>query len=232
MMLEDFSRLLGAPPGPNEALYERIVRDRETLPWPALWAEVAASSQVAGFTCTKVMFRYVPHITAYIGGAPVVRPGRFLTFEPALFDNFAAFFRDAIWVHITRRDTVAQAVSMYFAETTGRWATYSDTEIAPAIPPRYDGLRLQSLLDDFGLERQQWQHFFAHYGIEPVGLVYEDAVAAHPAYLAPLLARAGLAMPAQCPPRRIRKIGGALQANTARLLREDIGLGTEVDAEP
>jgi hypothetical protein len=222
MIVEDLCLSLGAPPCVNEALYAAIVAEAAPLGWAELWPEIAARSRAGPLGCHKVMFHYLPAIAAVIGGRPRAQRGPQRQFIPALCDDFVAFFRAAIWVHIRRRDVFAQAVSLYFAEATGAWQAYADTPRPAAQTVRYDAGRMQAMLDDIRLEDAAWQRFFAHYGIAPLAIFYEDAVAHYPSYLTPLLAQAGLAMVPAPAPRHIRKLGGAEQARFAALLRADV----------
>jgi LPS sulfotransferase NodH len=221
MMFDDLCRVMGEPYGLSEDLYDHIVKRKTRLSWPHLWADVSARNMVAGFACIKIMFHYTPKIAAFIAGTSVPR-GRCLAFQPALFDPFAAFFREAVWVHVTRQDVHAQAVSMYLAEATSHWHSYAfePPRAEPEIP--YDYPRLRRYFDDFVLEGAQWGHFFGHYGITPVVLDYAAAAADYPAYLAPLLATTGLKMRQPGAKRRMVKVGSTLQAEYAQRLEGDL----------
>jgi LPS sulfotransferase NodH len=78
------------------------------------------------------------------------------------------------WVHLSRRDLIAQAVSFARASRTGQWNT-------KRVPNRYRQLSLE--YDDAAVERcyrhvaeaaAQWPRFFDRAGITPIDVVYED----------------------------------------------------------
>jgi LPS sulfotransferase NodH len=225
MVFDDLLNVMGYPPRDSERLYVQIVRDKTTEPWEAVWADVRAHNHLAGYTVNKVMFHYTPQISSFIAGTPVVKARRFFEFRPELFDAFHVFFRDAIWVYVERRDVFAQAVSMYLAEATGRWEIRAGTS-RPAQPRRpdvrYDRVKLRDHLTQFLAERAQWPRLFDHYGIKPLRIEYEDAVARYPAYLDELLVTAGLEVSEPVPERRMFKVGTDLNHAYADTLRTEV----------
>jgi len=103
------------------------------------------------------------------------------------FGHFASAFKDAKWVKITRRDTVAQAVSRLMAKQTGiNHATGNpeDAHFAGNLARGYDDdynrkttYRYEVLLNyvtAIVLENLAWSRFFTSHGITPVELTYED----------------------------------------------------------
>jgi LPS sulfotransferase NodH len=75
------------------------------------------------------------------------------------------------WVHVERRDTVAQAISLWRAVQTAQWrAENRDAEVEPVF---HAGAIAH-------LKRRQeehaaaWRAWFAERGIEPLEIVYED----------------------------------------------------------
>jgi LPS sulfotransferase NodH len=222
MVFDDLLNVMGCEPRNAEWLYERIVREKTTDPWQAVWAEVRERNHVAGFTVNKVMFHYTPQISAFIAGNPVVKVQRFLEFKPGLFDAFHAFFRDAIWVYVERRDVFAQAVSMYLAEATALWEIRAGPSPPRRLDVRYDRVKLRNHLKSFLAERTQWPLLFEHYGIKPLRIEYEDAATRYPAYLDELLARAGFCVREPVPARRLFKVGTDLNHRFAEALRTDV----------
>ena len=223
MIFDDFRNLLGCEPIYSERLYEEIILKKEPLAWPALWKQIEAEWPPGSVPATKIMFRYAPQISHHIVGLPTSQPAQPSKFVPADFEALAFFFADAIWVHVRRQDVFAQAVSMYLAEATQVWEDRAGgaTSASTAPPPPYDTARMLSYLRKFVAEREQWSRFFGWYGIKPLTIDYEHAVAEYPQYMAPLLARAGLAMLPSPAPRRLFKLGTPLNETYATRLRAD-----------
>jgi LPS sulfotransferase NodH len=97
---------------------------------------------------------------------------------PSGHARLRAAFGDILFVHLARRDRLAQAVSLVKAEQTGLWHIAPDgTEVerlAPPRPPAYDFDRIAATFA--GLEAQEagWTAWFAAEGIAPLRLWYED----------------------------------------------------------
>jgi LPS sulfotransferase NodH len=89
-----------------------------------------------------------------------------------------AAFGDILFVHLARRDRLAQAVSLVKAEQTGLWHIAQDgTEVerlAPPQPPAYDFDRIAATLSDLEAQNAGWTAWFAAEGITPFPLWYED----------------------------------------------------------
>lgn len=104
----------------------------------------------------------------------------------------AAFGR-VLWLHLSRADRLAQAVSLVRAEQTGLWHMAPDgTEVerlAPPAPPVYDFARLATRRAALEAEEAGWQAWFAADGIAPLRIDY-DTLAADPAAQAARVLRA------------------------------------------
>jgi LPS sulfotransferase NodH len=225
MIYDDFLSVMGCPPRNSERLYAEIVKTSLVKPWAAVWETLCDRCSVQGVVVEKVMFHYTPYISAAIEGFALERRPPVYTFQPARFDAFYNFFRDATWVYIDRRDVFAQAVSMYFAESTQVWEIRDPAADSPADAARrvpYDRARLLRLLRNFLNERAQWQALFRQYGIAPLCLTYEDASANYPGYLNELIAATGLTPVIPLPPRRLSKVGDAKNEQFAQALRDDV----------
>ena len=232
MVVDDFCNVLGAAPIDAERPYTTIFRENAET-WPQAWENVRRTNAFAGIVAVKFMFHYTPAISALIAGAPAASAPLTHTFEASKFDAFHAFFRDAVWVHVRRRDVCAQAVSMYFAETSGRWelrAPPSGASAGAGAEVPYARARLMQIAQGFLQERRQWPLFFAHYGVTPTDIVYEEASRDYPRYLDGLLASLGLQAPARPAARRLYKVGTSLYDEFARRLRDDMSeaFGPEV----
>lgn len=74
------------------------------------------------------------------------------------------------FVHLWRRDLLAQAISLYRASATLQW-TSQDNAIAPAA---YSADDIQACLGQIGTADARWRAWFARCGLRPLELVYED----------------------------------------------------------
>jgi LPS sulfotransferase NodH len=110
------------------------------------------------------------------------------TFEegPGPLGSFFHQFSDAVWVHLKREDTVAQAVSRDIARQTNVFHS-----VAKGTGPHrygnavkgydpsynqkaeYDFDRLWRVFSGAAAENAMWEWFFESHGIAPVRLVYE-----------------------------------------------------------
>lgn len=92
--------------------------------------------------------------------------------------RFEAAFGRTLFIHLTRPDKVAQAVSGLKAEQTGLWHLAPDgTEIersAPPAEPAYDGAGLRRLYDEFTGFDAAWPAWFAAEGISPLRITYDE----------------------------------------------------------
>jgi len=186
---------------------------------------------VQGVIINKVMFHYTWMIANAIRGIRVERPRPIYKFKPDLFDAFHEFFSQSTWIYGERGDLFAQAVSMYLAEATDFWeireaSIRRPADLAARVP--YDRERLLTLARRFLAERTQWQCFFAHYGIVPIRLAYENAVVNYPGYLDNVIAVTGLRRVEPTPPRRMFKVGDARNDDFAERLRADAATDPEL----
>ena len=117
---------------------------------------------------------------------------------PGLADDSArleAAFGAPLYVHLSRRDKVAQAVSRLKAHQTGLWHMGADgTErerTAPHQAPGYDHERLAGFVAEAETADAEWNRWFAQHGITPVRVSYEDVAADPRAALARVLVALG-----------------------------------------
>jgi LPS sulfotransferase NodH len=231
MMLDDLLNVAGRWGADGEilrnALFTTNVAKAYPVPdWAAAWSLARSKNRVQHVIVLKVMFHYVAYLDAAIRGALPARRPPVPDFTPERFDAFHEFFRDAIWVSIERRDVFAQAVSMYLAEATQLWEIKAASPPQPGAmrPPPYDRERLEVYLRAFTRERAQWPQFFAHYGITPLRLTYEDAVDNYPRYLDEVFAATSLKRAPTVPERRFVKVGSVINEQYARRLRDETAL--------
>lgn len=84
---------------------------------------------------------------------------------------FKSFLRTVkCFVHITRKDLIAQAVSYAIAHQSREWSSLHTIEAKPS----YDGNLISNALNDIMSQTLQWQRFFSVNGISPIQIIYED----------------------------------------------------------
>ena len=231
LVYDDFFRLNGGPSLDAERPYTLLFRENVAT-WDDLWMALGERNVVADHVVIKVMFHYLPHLSQFIAGVRPANNWPIVTFEPRQCDAFFQFFEGSQWAHIEREDVCAQIVSLFMAEKSHIWEnrTGEARPEAPADAPiPYDRERLLKLARRILAERPLWRAFFAHYGITPLVIKYEDAAANYPGYLDELQRAMGLTSLSPCPPRRMFKVGGETHRDYAQRLRADLmaALGPE-----
>ena len=92
-------------------------------------------------------------------------------------DRLAAAFGDILYIHLTREDKLAQAVSMVKAEQTGLWHIAPDgselERLAPPQEPAYDFDRIRRKLLELEAYDEAWTAWFDAQGIQPLRIGYE-----------------------------------------------------------
>ncbi len=110
--------------------------------------------------------------------------------------RFAAAFGPPVYIHLSREDKIAQAVSHLRAEQSGLWHINPDgTErerLTSGHAPVYDARSLSDLVKDSERHDTAWINWFAGHGIEPVSVTYETLAHAPQAVLAMILSALGL----------------------------------------
>jgi LPS sulfotransferase NodH len=117
---------------------------------------------------------------------------------PGLPDDAARLesaFGRTLYLHLSRADKVAQAISLLRAEQSGLWHLAADgTERERTSPPQpaiYDPDRLSSLVKELEMDDAAWIAWFARHRIEPLWLSYETMAAAPQRTLADILSTLG-----------------------------------------
>lgn len=98
--------------------------------------------------------------------------------QPTDKARLEAAFGKTLFIHLTREDKLAQAVSMVKAEQTGLWHIAPDgTEVerlAPPGEPHFDFQRLDRKIDQLQRHDAAWTSWFTAQGIEPLRIGYES----------------------------------------------------------
>jgi len=164
--------------------------------------------------------------------------------ETGDFPHFAAAFRDALWVRISRRDLVLQAISREMSRQTGinhATASADVPHFAGNLMKGYDPAYNEETVYDYDAisdrvtsiraESRIWDHFFESHNIDPIQLVYEE-VAADPqmAHIDRMATEIGLPRTWSRIPRRMTKMGNARNAEwRARFFRDAAERGSAGD---
>jgi LPS sulfotransferase NodH len=146
--------------------------DREL---PRYLAEGTTPNGVFG---AKLMWGYFGDLLERLGTAP----------DGAAVEALTARFGVLAWIHVTRGDKVAQAVSLWRAVQTRAWSAAD----APEAHPVYDARGIGHLRDQLVAQDAAWQAWFAAKGIVPHAVEYERFAADHTATLRGVLAHLGL----------------------------------------
>ena len=116
--------------------------------------------------------------------------------ELSAAELFEALFGPLAYVHVSRRDKVAQAISLLKAEQSGLWHLAADgserQRTAPPATPHYDEDRIAALVGELEREDASWRAFFADSQIKPTPIEYEALAAAPGAELQKVLSALGL----------------------------------------
>ena len=197
----------GVPPHPGRFL-ERLprtgvgIRDDETPPAAPAYSSLAGlvdyrahlqrtfarGTTENGVFGAKLMLNQLPELQALTVPLPELAgldPGALLR----------RLFGDAVYVWVSRRDTVRQAVSLWKALQDRRWRGQAGAGQQPVLHYSYAGIDHLRRWFDGG--EAGWREHFARYGIEPLRVSYEDDLICDPeATVRRVLSRIGGAPPA------------------------------------
>jgi trehalose 2-sulfotransferase len=143
---------------------------------PRYLAEGTTPNGVFG---AKLMWGYFDDFLARLGTTP----------EGAAVEVLAARFGRLAWIHVTRADKVAQAVSLWRALQTRAWSAADDPGEAQ---PVYDAAGIAHLRDQLISHDAAWRAWFAAKGIRPLVVEYERFAADYAATLRGVLAHLSL----------------------------------------
>lgn len=110
--------------------------------------------------------------------------------------RFEAAFGRTLFIHLTRPDKLAQAISYLKAQQSGLWHRAADgselERLAPPQEPVYDGAALRAERDDMLAMDVAWNAWFEAQGLAPLRLTYDDLSADPRGTLRTVLDRLGL----------------------------------------
>lgn len=109
--------------------------------------------------------------------------------------RFAKAFGPTLYIHLSRQDKLAQAISLIRAEQSGLWHRSVDgTErerTAPHQTPIYDASRIAEATSELQNDDAAWTGFFSARGLTPLRLSYETLTAAPETALREILSALG-----------------------------------------
>jgi LPS sulfotransferase NodH len=92
--------------------------------------------------------------------------------------RIAAAFGTPIYLFVSRRDKVAQAISRIKAEQSGLWHRAADGSVREQggayRPPEYNRATIEASIAETTAHEAEWHNWFAGQGIAPLELAYED----------------------------------------------------------
>jgi trehalose 2-sulfotransferase len=94
----------------------------------------------------------------------------FMRDYPALLEVLAP----VTFIYTTRRNKIAQAVSMAKAYSTSAWTSYMPSSSAP---PEYSKELIERCLTDLANQENEWERWFVNNQVTPFRVVYEDFAA-------------------------------------------------------
>ena len=201
---------------------------RETLPEAAfqrLYLEAVIRAGKAGTRLfgMRLMQENLGELCNVLG---TLFPGR----EPDSALLQAAFGKLA-YVHLSRNDKLAQAVSLTKARQTGLWHIAPDgsevERLAPPAEPVYDFGQIRSALETIEASDAAWNVWFDEQGIEPVRIVYESFSADPAAALAAICRKLGVSVPGQAAIRPgVARLSDDINRQWMRRYRQDAALAS------
>ncbi|HEY9010911.1 MAG TPA: Stf0 family sulfotransferase [Devosia sp.] len=140
--------------------------------------------------------------------------------------RFEAAFGPLLYIHLSRPDRLAQAISRVRAEQTGLWHMNADRSERERVkqpqPAVYDADRLAAEIDAIVADDTGWNAWFRQQGIEPVRVTYEELAADPRAVIARILLALGRdpSAAAGITPRTAKMADAESAAWAARFLAE------------
>lgn len=139
----------------------------------------------------KLMWNQTPLLVDRAAGLPDRSGSDLLS---ALHDVLG---KDVLFVHVSRQDRIAQAVSMWRAVQTQVWRGHALPEVDARAEYHADGIaHLHAILED---QELQWQQWFSDAGVTPLAIDYHRLAADTTGEVARVLDALGLD-PALAPP--------------------------------
>jgi len=150
-------------------------------------------------------------------------------------ERLAAAFGAPVYIRLSRKDKLAQAISRVRAEQTGLWHRHADgserERVAPERAPEYDAKAVAAGIAEAEMYERNWTDWLEAHDITPVTLFYEDLADRPHATLAALLAALGhdpsLAKRAEV---KTARLTDAINRDWAERFRRETGYTSEQKA--
>ena len=111
-------------------------------------------------------------------------------------DRFRATFGPIRFLHLSREDKVAQAVSRIKAEQTGLWHVNTDGTERERLKPKqalvYDARALSKQVAEYESHDAAWVNWFAQQNIQPLRITYKALSSSPRSTVATVLSALGL----------------------------------------
>jgi LPS sulfotransferase NodH len=167
-------------------------------------AALAAGTTTNGVFGAKLMWTHLLDLAERLG-------------RPADAALLAERLPEPRYVHVTRGDKVAQAVSLWRAVQTRAWRAGDVTEEGEAV---YHGGAIAHLAAQLAEQDEAWRAWFAANGIRPLTIAYEDLAGDAEATTAAVLNHIG-AGPAEIPAPPLRRQGDDRSARWVNRFRDE-----------
>jgi LPS sulfotransferase NodH len=119
----------------------------------------------------KLMWGYLEDFLFYLHDIPVYK-------DLPVAQLFATIFPNVHYIHISRRDKVRQAISLWRAIQSWSWRQEQDGTAGTASrPPRelvFNYAAIDHLVQRTLVHEEAWAHYFAQNAIQPFSVVYEE----------------------------------------------------------
>ncbi|MEM9632719.1 MAG: Stf0 family sulfotransferase [Pseudomonadota bacterium] len=93
-------------------------------------------------------------------------------------DRFEAVFGKTLFIHLTRKDKIAQAVSFEIASQSGLWHRAADgselERLSEPQEPVYDAERIASHFRQMNAYEEEWLRWFSAERIDPLRMTYDE----------------------------------------------------------
>jgi LPS sulfotransferase NodH len=146
------------------------------------------------------------------------------------FDDLEAVFPGIRYIHLIRRDKLAQAISAWRAIQSGVWHWPSGTTVDPGTPP-YDFLSIRAQLLQILAEEWLWRAYFEQRGFPHLIVHYEDYIENRSGTLQGIVDWLGFGHPA-APSHALRVMRDQWSDGIATRVWRDLSQASDVDEFP
>ena len=194
--------------------------------WDTSYVDAVREHGTAGTGCFGMRIMW-SDMAAFLGRLRLLYPG-----DDSDVDRVRNVLGVERFVHLSRGDRLAEAVSLVLARQTGLWHRHADgserERSAPAARPHYDHDEIDAALSLLDAEAVGWSAWFDASEVVPLAISYEELAANAGTALASVIEHIGgrVATPIET---RTAKLATALNAEwSARFRRESQSIGREM----